>query len=1514
MTSVEVTFSPEQAGEYHGSLAIVSDDPFNGEVQVGLFGVAVDPSPADIEVSAMGHDFGELEIGRNTDWEITVANIGGEALNVEAPHIEGDGFTVSPGGAFSLGVGEATALTVTFAPDDTGAFEATLHLTSNDEDEQVVSIALQGYGVEPPLHWSYEITDVNHSLLVMRTTFNGEPVAAGTQIGVFTPGGICAGAIELATAGDEAVGIAAWADERGTADIEGFRDNEAFAFRYWDNDARIEWVGVVAEYQEGPEVFTGNGFTVLTLDLTPRPEIDLELQHEFGRIAVHEEAFWDLVISNRGNDDLHFMNLTSLEAPFAHNLTEETVVEPGGSITVSVSFLPEQSGDYNGAFSFNTEDEDESSVTVRVHGTAFNPNHSPELVNPISDIQVDEDAGRTVIADLDQVFRDPDGDELSFDLAGDQRLGLAIEDGNLLTFTPAANYHGRSEVTITASDGRDFAMIAMRPGDFIGAKGASPVRAVRQLRGFDRRLEAEEADRDASVSDQFIVTVVSVNDAPRWVTFPAQGFTLNEGEVLRFGVVASDADGDRMTITFARGNFPQDIRVTDNGDGTASFEWATNFNNSGNYRGEFTLSDGQAQRTDAVFATVRNVNRRPVWGNVPAQVNGRENERLTFNVTGSDPDNDQIHFTLAGGNLPQAARLIDHNDGSATFDWTPTFEEAGNYRAHLQITDGQLTDTTNVAITIAAVNRVPVLTQALPDARINEDAGRVNLFDLDDHFTDPDRDQLRFSIQADQNIGARVEEGNLLSVRPADNLNGQFNLTVTASDGALSVNDLFILTVTAINDAPFWVNPLREITVREGERVEFTLRGDDVDLNREGDQLNTAMINSDGTVDLGAQFQNNGASGTYTWDTDFGDAGVYRPVFRVEDRQGASQDVSVTVTVTNVNRPPVINRPSENDVINIAARENQELRIDFGATDPDGDRIGWQLVEVGGLPNGYQFNDHGDGGATFLWTPPFDARREAYTPLFRASDGNLADNIRVNITVENVNRPPGFVSPTDQDVYRVEVNEDQVLSFQVRAVDPDNDQLQYQIQPNDLPNGWTFQAVQGVMTFTWRPTFNDARQQPYTPIFTVSDQGGLTDRINAEITVRNVNRAPRITRPVDADVAQVAVDENSELIIDFLAVDLDNDRIAWEVIDDGGLPAGWQFADAGDGNARFRWTPGFNHARQNPYRPVFEARDQVPARDRITVEITVNNVNRAPEAIGQIDDVVVEEDQGRFDIVDVRPLFRDPDGDALQYNFVGAPPQARFAFDGTMLFMNPEANFNLPNAVRVTVTATDGAANANIAFNLTITPVNDRPEPFSLTAPADGTVLLRDTTDFVWERSVDVDGDQVGYLLTFTFIDAPIDTTIIYGPLANPILTLTTLDSLVERYGLGDSLRIRWWVESTDGRLTRLSNQRWRVVIPPPDRVGDEGGMIPNEVVLDQNYPNPFNPETHITFSLPISSQVRLAVLDSRGRIVAELADGTFEPGRHELIWDAGSNPAGIYLFILDTGGNRRIIKGALLK
>lgn len=97
-----------------------------------------------------------------------------------------------------------------------------------------------------------------------------------------------------------------------------------------------------------------------------------------------------------------------------------------------------------------------------------------------------------------------------------------------------------------------------------------------------------------------------------------------------------------------------------------------------------------------------------------------------------------------------------------------------------------------------------------------------------------------------------------------------------------------------------------------------------------------------------------------------------------------------------------------------------------------------------------------------------------------------------------------------------------------------------------------------------------------------------------------------------------------------------------------------------------------------------------------------------------------------------------------------------------------------------------------------------------------------------------------------------------------------------------------------------------------PDFAGSNAK--PHAFVLEQNYPNPFNPATHISYTLPQNSHVKLEIFDLLGRNIATLVDAHQQMGRHTVRFEAATMSSGVYLYRITAGPQTLTAKMILMK
>jgi hypothetical protein len=91
-------------------------------------------------------------------------------------------------------------------------------------------------------------------------------------------------------------------------------------------------------------------------------------------------------------------------------------------------------------------------------------------------------------------------------------------------------------------------------------------------------------------------------------------------------------------------------------------------------------------------------------------------------------------------------------------------------------------------------------------------------------------------------------------------------------------------------------------------------------------------------------------------------------------------------------------------------------------------------------------------------------------------------------------------------------------------------------------------------------------------------------------------------------------------------------------------------------------------------------------------------------------------------------------------------------------------------------------------------------------------------------------------------------------------------------------------------------------------------GSIPLAFELKQNYPNPFNPDTKISFALPETGRILLAVTNSQGEKISVVAEGIYTAGYHNLTFKAENLSSGVYFYTLYASGFRETKKMLLIK
>lgn len=161
-TTFQVSFRPTATGIRAATLLLASNDadenPFNIQLEGnGPFVPEISVTGADsspLSDGASTVSFGNVNLGATAEIQILTitntgtANITGLAITTDGLHI-GD-FTIGTPGATFLPPGASTTMRVTFEPSAAGVRTGSIHIASNDADENPFDITLNGTGIALP--------------------------------------------------------------------------------------------------------------------------------------------------------------------------------------------------------------------------------------------------------------------------------------------------------------------------------------------------------------------------------------------------------------------------------------------------------------------------------------------------------------------------------------------------------------------------------------------------------------------------------------------------------------------------------------------------------------------------------------------------------------------------------------------------------------------------------------------------------------------------------------------------------------------------------------------------------------------------------------------------------------------------------------------------------------------------------------------------------------------------------------------------------------------------------------------------------------------------------------------------------------------------------------------------------------------------------------------------------------------------------------------------------------------
>ncbi|MHC5553598.1 tandem-95 repeat protein [Vibrio parahaemolyticus] len=792
-------------------------------------------------------------------------------------------------------------------------------------------------------------------------------------------------------------------------------------------------------------------------------------------------------------------------------------------------------------------------------------NDAPTVENAIADQVLSEDFD-TYTIDLNEVFKDTDS-SLEFSVSGNSSIQISIVSG-VATITPTADWNGKETITFTAKDpsGESISQtvnFTVAPVADIVADKTTVVEdtpTIIKVLGNDTfeddgkvvSLDTNNGPANGTVSvnpdgsvtytpnDNYVgkdtftyivtsggvsesttveVNVTPFNDAPAAKDDIA---TTQEDTAVTIDVLPNDtdADGDKLSIESA--SVPKEQGTVEVVDGKLVFTPAENFN--GDAEIIYTVTDGQLADEAKVTVTVNPVNNAPTIKveaveSITEDAVNTDTVVATLTVRDTDTPEDQLavslesnssgYFVLVGNEVKLTQAGVDavNNDELNLKDLTIS----------ASVSDGvNPTANDSDSLIVNRVNDAPTVENAIADQVLAEDFATYTI-DLNDAFKDSDS-ALNFSVSGNSNVLVSIENG-IATISPTADWNGSETLTFTATDpSGESVSQTVNFTVTpladivadnatVVEDTPTIIKVLGNDTFEGKDKV--------VSLDAEnGPKNGTVIVNNDGTV-------------TYTPDDNY----VGKDTFTyVVTSGGVSESTTVEVNVTPVNDAPV----AKDDIA--TTQEDTAVTIDVlpNDTDIDGDTL---RIDSASVPSDQGTVEIVDGKLVFTPAENFNGDAEI---IYTVTDGQLADEAKVTVTVNPVNNAPTIKVEAVESITEDAVNTDTVVAtLTVRDTDTPEDQLTISLENNS--NGY-FVLVGNEVKLTQAGVDavnnDELNLKDLTISASVSDGVNPTANDSDSLVVNRVNDAPTVENAI---AGQVLSEDFDAYTIDLNEVFKDSD-------------------------------------------------------------------------------------------------------------------------------------------------------------------------------------------------------------------------------------------------------------------------------------------------------------------------------------------------------------------------------------
>ncbi|HHF3126779.1 TPA: tandem-95 repeat protein [Vibrio alginolyticus] len=902
-------------------------------------------------------------------------------------------------------------------------------------------------------------------------------------------------------------------------------------------------------------------------------------------------------------------------------------------------------------------------------------------VNPVNDLPQPEDQAFTIGEDGVLLFTDQDLLDGATDIDGDD---LSVEG-----------------VTYTGADG-----VLTDNGD--GTYSFAP----NENFNGDVNFTFDVSDGTDTVTANIDVTVTPENDPPvagstSYTVHEDNSITISDEQLL---ANSSDVEGDVAVDSVSYSG--TDGVFQDNGDGTYTFSPNENFNGEVSLDVVVVDEDGATDSTTAGI-TVLEVNDPPIAGATSYSVNEDEvitisSEQLLANASDVEGEVaiDSVSYSGSDG--------IFTDNGDGTFSFAPNENFNGDVSLDVVVTDEDgATVATNANIDVLPINDAPVSGNLAYS--VDED-GSITLSQeqLLAQAGDVDGDDLTASnLAVDGNATVVANDDGSFTITPDADFNGDIDLSFDITDGDATIQATADLTVNPVNDLPTVGQP--QFVTQEDTSFTFTeeqllQNAGDID----GDNLTVENVASDsGTlVDNG--------DGTYTFAPNENFDGNVNVTFDVNDGT-ATVPAEANIDVQSVVDMPELSIASDL----VIASDNFESGSNgwnANTESSQGFETGDMLGRIGGTG--------GDEAVSKTYEIPSDVNEVNISFSFYEIDSWDGESFQIFVGGEQL-------TTLENSAFRTQDGTTTLYDSDGNEVG----EVIHGASQREGFSGWNDQAHQINLTV---PVEDGELQLGFGSTLNqdVWDESFGID--NIEITVADADYQIIGTEdtpvPLDIDAALTDTDgsENLAILIEdvpegsALSAGVDNGDGTWSL--QPGELEGLEFIPSADFNGDVTLTVNATSTDVDTGTTATATQD---------VTIHISPTNDAPEVTGDITAVTAEDNSITLTQEQLLEHAVDIDGDdlsAINLSTNDENATVEMNEDGSFT-ITPSENFY--GDIEFSYDVTDGEEVVAAGLDLTVTPVNDAPEPQdqAFTVGEDGILTFTDAD--LLTGATDVEGDNL---------------------------------------------------------------------------------------------------------------------------------------------------------------------------